>query len=199
MMRRLPIYILSFSALTSAAGETPQADVREYALDSCHFTLIDPYGARIDTDTESPIHSASYISLMRPNAQHSIEVSIRFTCNTNDGLDAFTNLHFKHESGSWSLIPSETDPENLVQAKLYPIRGEHVIGAAHTENQTTGEFTERTQGLVFCLTDQKQILCGISESVGYVAYPKESSLPQVLKLLESIEFIEPTPSPAGAP
>lgn len=195
-MHYMFLLVLSFVTFSAIAASPLNSVSREYVFDSCHFKLMDPYNGRIDVDNESSSHSASYIALIKPELRHSVEVSIRFTCDTAEGMRAFTELGFDNQSGVWKLIPNEYDPENLARVKLYPLTGNGTSGVASTDDQTTGEETERTQGLAFCLTNQKQILCGTSQAVGYLAYPEESSLPQVLKLLESIEFLEPAPSTA---
>ncbi len=126
-----------------------------------------------------------------PNARHAVEVLVTFYCDTHKGQKAFSDLGFARHNGEWVLPPDKNDPDNLSNQKLYRIKGHGLEGVVSTYDQTTGEESRRVQGLGFCLTDQKQILCGVSEAIGYVAYPKASSLPQVLKLLESIEFLEP--------
>lgn len=198
-MRHLLLLAVSFFSSISTADETAQRMTVEYQLDSCNFKFPDPYNGRTDIDYQSSIHSASYITLIKPVTRHSFEVSIQFLCQTLKGREAFTNMGYAYKNGQWVLIPDPNDPSNLSNMKLYKLHGSQTEGVASTYDQTTGALTERTRGLGFCLTDQKQILCGISETVGYVAYPKESRLPQVLKLLESIEFIEPTQPAPGSP
>ncbi|SMP72414.1 hypothetical protein [Pseudomonas panipatensis] len=191
-MRHLLFWVLCLVASAALATPTPRAVPREYMLDSCHFKFMDPYNGRIDVDNESSSHSASYIADMKPGYRHAVgEVSIHFYCDTMEGNNAFVALGFEKQGRAWVLLPNKSDPDNLLNKKLYPLKSPGIEGAASTYDQTTGERSRRFQGLGFCLTDQKQILCGVSETVGYVAYPKASSLPQVLKLLESIEFLEP--------
>lgn len=165
----------------------------EYIIDDCHFSFFDPYNGRADVDNESSVHSASYIASIERGEAHSVgEVSIVFVCKTTLGQKAFSNKGIAHNNGEWGVIPDKSDPENLANLKVYSLRGNDVDGAAITYAQTTGEEDRRVQGIGFCLTNQKQILCGTSEAVGYVAYPKQSSLPKVLELLKSIKFLEPT-------
>lgn len=184
--------LASASIIGQSVAATTAMAMKEYVVDDCHFAFSDPYNGRGDVDNESLVHSASYISSVGGVGMHSIgEVSIRFTCNTKKGRSAFTELGFDKHNGEWKLIPNEYDPKNLAQVKLYPLAGKGTDGAAATDNQTTGDENERTQGLSFCLTDQKQIICGTSSAVGYVAYPKQSSLPKVLELLKSIKFLDP--------
>ena len=195
-MRHLSFWVFCLAASTALANSPSTAVPREAEFDGCHFKLYDLYNGSLTLTTDGAPPVAVYSVIINPELLHSVEVSIRFTCDTAEGMRAFTELGFDNQSGVWKLIPNEHDPENLARVKLYPLTGNGTSGAASTDDQTMGEETERTQGLAFCLTNQKQILCGTSQAVGYLAYPEESSLPQVLELLESIEFLEPTPSTA---
>ncbi|MFZ5959106.1 hypothetical protein ACOXVJ_16515 [Pseudomonas knackmussii] len=198
-MRLLALLALSLATMTTSAKEPTHAAIQEIEFDGCHFKIKDPLNGnlRLTKDGSPPL--AVYTAQPNPNNYHSVDIEIIISCRTLKGLKAFTDLGFDRQNETWRLIPSTGDPENLAQVKLYPLKGHGTIGVASTDNQTTGEPNERVQGLAFCLTDQKQILCGTSDAIGYIAYPKESSLPQVLKLLESIEFIEPTQPTPGAP
>lgn len=101
---------------------------------------------------------------------------------------AFKRMGFIQIDGKWQLDPKEQPlPEQHV--KLYLLNEKSWIGAAYTIEQTTGPYKRRSTQLAFCLSNKVQTLCGGSEMVGFTAYPKESALPKVLKLLQSIEFI----------
>ncbi|WP_283439525.1 hypothetical protein [Pseudomonas panipatensis] len=188
-MRYLCFWALSFAASAAMANPTAHGVMREAEFGGCHFKLSDHYKGSLRLTTSGT--AAVYNLPFNPKLRNSVEVSILFFCDTGKGRKAFTDLGLGNQDGVWVLIPNKSDPQNLARVKLYPLRGNGTSGAASTYDQTTGERSRRFQGLGFCLTDQKQILCGVSEAVGYVAYPKASSLPQVLKLLESIEFLEP--------
>ncbi|WP_139199101.1 hypothetical protein [Pseudomonas panipatensis] len=192
MLRLSSVVMLWGIAVGNACAAPTKAIVHEVEFNGCRFKIMDSYGGSLKVSRYSPPKMAFYNYPPNPNARHAVEVSIRFTCDTKDGWRAFTELGFDKQNGKWKLLPNKYDPENSAKVKLYPLTGKGTDGAASTDDQTTGDESRRTQGLAFCLTDQKQILCGTSEAVGYVAYPKASSLPQVLKLLESIEFLEPS-------
>lgn len=170
-----------------SAGEN-----REASFDGCRFTIADSYGGQLEVSEYSPPKQAFYRFNSNVYARHAVDVSIEFSCSTTLGQKAFSNVGISHNNGEWGVIPDKSDPENLADLKVYTLRGNGVDGAAITYVQTTGEEERRVQGIGFCLTDQKQILCGTSEAVGYVAYPKQSSLPKVLELLKSIKFLDPT-------
>lgn len=188
-MRHILVLMLFFIAPAAVASSAIE---REAEFESCHFKINNHYNGDLILTTDGAPPVAVYHMPSNPELQHSVQVTIRFTCNTKKGESAFTELGLDKHAGEWRLIPNKYDPEDLARVKIYPLAGSGTDGAAATDNQTTGDENERTQGLVFCLTNQEQILCGTSSAVGYVAYPKQSNLPKVLKLLESIEFLEPT-------
>ncbi|MFZ5959108.1 hypothetical protein ACOXVJ_16525 [Pseudomonas knackmussii] len=197
MRRHVSIAVaLAFFAGSINAGQA-KSIMREAEFDGCHFKMKDTYGGELRVSRYAPPKLAFYSTQPEFRKRHSVEVVIRFRCQTTKGQEAYTNMGYSYEKNQWRLIPDPNDPQNSANMKLYKLHGPKIEGVASTYDQTTGEPTERIRGLGFCLTDQKQILCGVAQSVGLVAYPKESSLPQVLKLLESIEFIEPSqPTPA---
>lgn len=194
-MRKIMRWVWGVLVSASIVGQSvaATATAKEYILDDCHFAFFDPYNGRAYVDNESSVHSASYIASIGGGGAHSVsEVSIIFDCDTLKGKRAFSDMGLEHNNGAWHLIPNKSDPDNLLNQKLYVLDNNGLEGAAATDDQTTGDEERRVQGIGFCLTNQKQILCGTSQAVGYVAYPQQSSLPKVLELLKSIKFLEPT-------
>ncbi|MFR0692384.1 hypothetical protein ACLUTX_23510 [Enterobacterales bacterium AE_CKDN230030158-1A_HGKHYDSX7] len=191
-MRNVFVYGLVFWVSMMVAVPEVYAATQKVKVDDCLFQVSTIYGGSVELTTDGAPPVATYSFMSRSAGRHAVdEVSIRFTCNTNEGRQAFNDLGFDSQGGKWVLLRNEDDPEDLARVQLYVLNGNGADGAAVTDNQTTGEESERTQGLSFCLTDHKQILCGTSSAIGYVAYPKQSNLPKVLKLLESIEFLDP--------
>jgi hypothetical protein len=165
---------------------------REIALDSCHFKFNDPYGGRASVDNESSPHSASYLAIINPNTQHSFETSIFFDCEKGAGINDFPKpASVKKKGGEWE-IAFDGDAKAF-NTKLYPLQGNKWEGAGITQDQSNGDEGGRTRFFTFCLAHAEQVLCGSSDSVAYLEYQNESVLPQIIKLLESIEFID-TPS-----
>ena len=72
---------------------------------------------------------------------------------------------------------------------FYPLHGDDWTGGI-TQDGVNGDEKRRTRAFYFCIPHQQLALCGSLESVAYLMWPKETTLPQVIKLLESIEFID---------
>jgi hypothetical protein len=180
---------------TAAAGSAPSAGniaVREVIFDGCHFQISDPYRARVSADTESTTHSASYIAEINPKARYPFETWIQFDCENDVGLNDLPKLaSVGKENGQW-VIAFNGDAK-AVNTTLYTLHGKGWEGAGITQDQQDGDEDKRTRSFAFCLLRGSQALCGTSDTVMYLAHPKESVLPQVIKLLESIEFIDTPP------
>ena len=197
----LPVAALCYAATLACAKQSAaeHPTVREFALDACHFSLVDPYQAWIDTDKVSNPHSASYIATLNPRSRHPFETSIRFSCQ-----NAATAKTYSDRAGmqmtpkGWTIDPS---PDNLgikeQHTTFYPLHGQGWEGGGVTQDEINGEESRRTRSFSFCAPHGQFALCGSIQSVAYLMWPKETTLPQVIKLLESIEFID-TPTPASS-
>lgn len=96
----------------------------------------------------------------------------------------------------WALDPS---PDNIglkeQHTTFYPLHGKGWDGDGVTQDDVNGDERRRTRAFSFCIPHIQLALCGSMQSVAYLMCPKETTLPQVIKLLESVEFID---TPASA-
>ncbi|WP_371231405.1 hypothetical protein ACAW63_02335 [Pseudomonas sp. QE6] len=192
-MKRLSFFaIILFGVTTGARADLSENAVREVEFNGCRFKISNLHGGELRVSRYSPPKMAFYRFNSNPYTPHTTETSIEFYCDSSKGGKAFSDMGLGRHNGTWYLIPNKSDPGNLLNQKLYVLDNNGLEGAAATDDQTTGDEERRVQGIGFCLTNQKQILCGTSQAVGYVAYPQQSSLPKVLELLKSIKFLEPT-------
>lgn len=190
---RFNIIIIALSLVADGAyAESPRPIVQKAEFNGCRFSIIDSYGGSLEVSQYSPPKLAFYSFPSKPSAKNSLETSVTFYCDSSKGKKAFSDMGLEHNNGGWLLIQNKNDPDNLLNPKLYILDGNGLEGAASTYDQTTGEENRRVQGIGFCLTDQKQTLCGTSEAVGYVAYPKQSNLPKVIELLKTIKLLDPS-------
>jgi hypothetical protein len=75
-------------------------------------------------------------------------------------------------------------------AKFVPLDGKNWKGGGTLTDSTTGEPFKRYRRLHFCLVHDSHALCGWSDVVSHLSAPNESMLKNVLRLLNSIEFID---------
>ncbi|CAB3793881.1 hypothetical protein LMG28614_03784 [Paraburkholderia ultramafica] len=71
---------------------------------------------------------------------------------------------------------------------FYPLRGKGWDGGGVTQDTINGDEERRTRTFAFCISHKALAVCGIARSVGYLRHPNESALPQVIRLLDSVEF-----------
>ena len=188
MKRGMFLGVVVCTVITIAHAESPTTNhgfEREVAFDGCHFKITDLYGGRVT--------GASYFATINPKANHPFETWIQFYCEKSSADKAFLAMGMKRSSSQWVLAEDSYKPLPEEHVAVYPLQNASWTGAAMGSDQTTGDLNDRMRQLGFCLTNMRQILCGSIQQVMFVGYPKESTLPQVIQLLESIEFID-TPS-----
>ncbi|WP_175765654.1 hypothetical protein [Burkholderia ambifaria] len=188
---------LTMTATFAKEATFNQASVHELAFDGCHFKFSDPYHARISTDMKSATHSASYIANINPKARHPFETWIHFRCeNPATSKTYLESASIKLTPHGWILDTSKEDPNfPSPRTTFYALYGKSWHGGGTTQDETDGDEDKRTRAFNFCIPHNKLALCGSIQSVSYLSYPDESTLPQVIRLLESIEFIDRPPAP----
>ena len=174
---------------------------REVMFDGCHFKMKDPYnGALVATTRSTPV-LANYNATINPKASQPFETWIQFSCQNPVTAKTLSNYAgMKMTPKGWALDPS---PEygRLPQqhTTFYPLHGKHWDGGGVTLDQITGDEDSRRRFYAFCIPHNQLALCGVVRPVAYLEHLNESVLHQVIKLLESIEFIDtPSAKPAAA-
>jgi hypothetical protein len=172
---------------------------REVMFDGCHFKMADPYNGSLTLTTDGAPPLANYDATINPKASQSFETSIQFDCHNNitwSDLPRISGGGLAKSDGKWVIAFKDAKEVNM---KLYTFHGKDWDGAGTTADQQDGDEDKRTRSFVFCLVHRSQALCGSDDTVMYLTHPTESVLPQILKLLESIEFIDtPSAKPAAA-
>ncbi|GGP25861.1 hypothetical protein [Silvimonas amylolytica] len=180
------------SAFVCAKGKPVLGPVvHEVRFDACHYRVTDTFNGWIDLNTEGSTHTFSYIANLNPKAKRPFETSIQFYCDSNKGMDkAFFDMGMQRTTGKWALKDGDDKPLAEEHAVFYTLQSTGWNGGGYGLDQTWGEPKDRTRSFAFCLTNGPQTLCGYSEVVGYAKRPHEWVIPQVIKLLQSIEFID---------
>ncbi|MDQ7977578.1 hypothetical protein QYH69_10045 [Paraburkholderia sp. SARCC-3016] len=164
--------------------------LREISLDSCKFRMKDPYHVGVSIDTRSSSHSASYVVTIDPRAQHPFQTWIRLSCEdpvTSRTLTDIAGMKMSDKGWVLNLTPNDFEEQHTT---FYPLRGQGWSGGGVTQDDTDGDETRRTRTFSFCIPHRQLAICGVAQSVGYLKWPNESVLPQVIQILESIEFID---------
>jgi hypothetical protein len=82
--------------------------------------------------------------------------------------------------------------------KLILLNGVNWTGAGTITDSTTGELFDRYRRLNFCLVHDTRALCGWSDVVPHLSIPKKNVLKKVLRLLNSIEFVDDSHAPPAS-
>ncbi|WP_199100036.1 hypothetical protein [Dyella sp. ASV21] len=184
----------------SKQPDAPQVVVRDVAFDKCHFTMRDTYNGRLSaaTDGGAP-RIANYHGTINPKAHHPFDTWIQFSCEHSATAKTYLeSASIKLTPRGWVLDTSKEDPAfPSPRTTFYALHGSGWEGAGTTQDDTDGDETRRTRAFNFCIPHEQLALCGSIQNVAYLMWPKETTLPQVIKLLESIEFID-TPVPASS-
>jgi len=163
--------------------------VHAVTFNGCHFKMKDPYGGTLQATERSTPALANYSAEINPSARHPFETWIQFDCENNVNISDLSKLAgVGKQNGRW-VIAFNGDAKAL-NTTLYTLHGKGWEGAGITQDQQDGDEDKRTRTFSFCLLHASRALCGTTDTVMYLAQPNESVLPQVIKLLESIEFID---------
>jgi hypothetical protein len=165
---------------------------------SCHIILRDPYEGTLRVTESGKL--ANYASRnINPKARHPFVTWIQFSCEDPTTSKTYVQrAGMRMASGGWELEPSL---ENVGLAEqhttFHALKGRGWDGGGVTRDDINGDEDRRTRAFTFCIPHKRLALCGSMENAGYLMWPKETVLPQVIKLLESIEFID-TPATASS-
>lgn len=184
--RLLALLVFSFSMNLSLADSSgaSQSAIHDVDLGECHFTIRDPFGGIVTRTTDGPPTYATYHAEIGPKAQRRFETEIQFECHSNVTIGELSDLAgVIKENGKWVVSLNNVEATN---AKLHILNGHNWDGAGITQDET-GEAGRR-RSFTFCITHKTQVVCGQDDTVMYLDIPRQNVLPQIIRLLDSIEF-----------
>ena len=183
---------LHAQVVTKYSASGTENDVK---LGVCHFKLHDAFNGEIRLTTRSKPQLANYSgSLMRDSEKS--EVSIKMSCR-NVLKDELRDCGLELKDGK--LNTSGTDQFTEEEKKqfheeLITFVGKNWKGAGVQSEYTFQNSNQnrdiRVKDFSFCLRHDEVVLTGSVSAVAEVGKPKESALPNIIKLLESVEFID---------
>jgi hypothetical protein len=161
--------------------------VAEHVIGDCQFRM-----KNIESGDFAGNSSTKFGGYSVGNDSDSKFWAVHMVCETLHPEVLAERANIKKMNGRWEIEDrGQPFPEGL-RVRLYVLKGTNWDGAGTTLDQTDGEENRRTRGLAFCLVHETKALCGSSD-VMYLTHPKSSVLNKVLKLLNSIEFIDGPP------
>lgn len=194
-MRRTIVGVIAWgmTALAANAEEpvSPQSVETEVVFGQCHFKLKDPYGADFRATRSRLPPMANYIANVNTGGAYPFEIWIQFSCQDPATAQTLSERALiKMTDKGWVLDP--TPGREIIEQQhttFYPLHGKGWIGGGTTQDDVNGDEARRMRTFNFCIPHRQLAVCGYVD-VGYLLKPKESVFPQVIQLLQSIEFID---------
>jgi hypothetical protein len=107
------------------------------------------------------------------------------------------------KTGKWVIHPIEVGPadeefiQNSVQAKLLAksrfggqLDAVNSTGYYRVEKPTYGDEARREYSFSACLMHPPAVLCALATNAGALRQPKKSLVPYLIKLLQTVEFVD---------
>ncbi|MFJ2364909.1 hypothetical protein ACIPIN_14650 [Pseudomonas sp. NPDC087697] len=192
-----PLVLMLAPIISWADGSNTPPSLVRAALDSCGFTMTDFYGGTYEIVKEGDPHLFFYSKLINPKAKKALSVNITFRCvNPATPEDFFKFSGSKLTDKGWVMdLDPDVANDSGMHNTFYLLKGKGWEGTGISQDVTNGDEENRTRRFGFCIPHDGAALCGGGD-VAYLNDLKSSSLKQVVKMLETIEFIEPS---TGAP
>jgi hypothetical protein len=187
--------LLFYLVATASVGYPSSAGpvtVHAVTFNGCHFKMKDPYGGTLQATERSTPALANYSAEISPTARHPFETWIQFTCQnpvTDETLSELAGIKLTNKGWVLDSSPDSIGPPET-HTTFYPLHGKSWDAGGVTQDDINGDEERRIRAFAFCIPHDKLALCGVVRHVAYLSHLNESVLPQVIKLLESIEFID---------
>lgn len=190
----ISVIFIALCANASDLKENSILRISELNFGFCHFKVSDPFKGRLRVYANDKPPAAAYIGPLVRDEDHS-EISIRFTCNDSSPKTLALRAGVRLQEKNWVLADAATQGStdedlNALKTTLVKFGGDRWVGIGMTQDQSSGDEDLRARSFLFCIPHGALALCGSAESVAQLNNLKESSMPNIIKLLESIEFID---------
>jgi hypothetical protein len=184
------------AAANAALSSEGKVTVHEVEFGGCHFKMKDPYGGTLQATHRSSSVLANYNAKINPTSSHPFETEIQFSCQNPVNEQTLSELAgIKMIDRRWVL---DTSPDSIgppeAHTTFYPLHGENWEAGGVTQDDINGDKDRRTRVFAFCIPHNKLALCGVVRDVAYLSHLNESILPEVVQLLEIIEFVDTSTS-----
>ncbi|MBN3853348.1 hypothetical protein G3N59_08170 [Paraburkholderia sp. Ac-20340] len=170
---------------------------REVSVKACHFRMSDPYGGTLTENADEKL--ANYNAIINPKARRPFETWISFSCWGATDTSVISRLAgMRMTDKGWAIDPQSGYMSfKKAHTTFHSLHGEDWMGGGVSMDDINGDEVRRTRAYTFCIIHDQISLCGAVRYVAYLQHLNESVLPQVIKMLNSIEFVD-DPSAASA-
>lgn len=168
---------------------------RIYADRKCHFRIAEEARQRYDTGRY----------MFDPTKANPAGWSFGFACHAGiSQSDVYDQVGAKPVDGKWIDLDYNEPFQPKQKFKFIEFAGRNWKGIGTTVDQIYfAEANRRSRFFNFCLVENNgpQVLCGRTQIRGVTQPESASKLPEIMAVLKTIEFVDPSAalaSPAGA-
>lgn len=200
-------FIISTAACAQVHTEIFQdgkTSVHDVNFDGCHFKMTDPFDGSVRLGGRGKPVVGIYRGPLYQAKSEPNDFGMQFLCKPADKVDKkLCGLELENGKIITSGLEGFTEDEKLevkknLNQKLIILNGKNWKGAGVQEDQISGDEELRTRSFNFCMPFGDHIVKGRVESAAQLENLKESAMPNIIKLLEGIEFIDNTATTAPA-
>lgn len=193
--------IIACISVDATEGTVPvytQHATDTYKMGPCRIRIANLFGGhfKIPNAAAAPTHGRYYFPIAADGA---FQVVDGFGVDCMDAPDfdsAQRLLGISHDGDHWFRRESDGNRlpfEEGEHARIIDLRGLNWSGLGLLVTDTTGAPAQRTQIFSFCLVHEKHAICG-ETPVMLLSHPRNSDLPKVRAILQSIEFVDDGPA-----
>lgn len=188
------LFALNIQAQSTVTGISPK--VFDANVGECHFRLTDPFNGRLRVDLDEKLKSANYHGPLHQKGPEKNDLWIQVWCVQESKVNK-KNCGLELENGKLDTDGLEAlsqDERRSLNQTLITLIGKGWTGSGVQEDQISGDEELRSRSFNFCIPipHRDYVVEGRVESAAQLNNLKESAMPNIIKLLESIEFIDDT-------
>jgi len=164
--------------------------------DDCVIRIVDYFGGELSRRGPG---RARYASNKVPVKTSLHEFGVPFTCDKNPSSgnnsiarDYGAKLNTNNGKWEYSYHGLEKEEINILKpaTSIHNFSSINATGFYITQDATDGLPRLRDRTMTYCLFGEKNHICGL-KTVMRLNEPKTNQLPYILKILRSVEFLEP--------
>jgi hypothetical protein len=189
----LMVMVFTISAPVKASATRPKtAQTEMHVVGQCAFRIPKTPGVRFEMDKDSDSGGFGVGHTGDPDFW-----AVQMACKSLSPDLLETMVGVQRDGNTYVLGNQKERFIKEQNTKLILLNGVNWTGAGTITDSTTGELFDRYRRLNFCLVRGSRALCGWSNVVAHLSAPKKNVLKKVLRILNSIEFVDDSWSSAA--
>ncbi|MBN3853349.1 hypothetical protein G3N59_08175 [Paraburkholderia sp. Ac-20340] len=193
MIKKILAGMAAFGISTVLCAKSPENIkyfTKEAKFSECHFKITDPYSGTLTVYEDQG--TAYYNVDINKKVRRPFETRMQFSCESATDEKTISQLAGMKKTNRGWAIDQQSGYTKIKGAHttFYSLKGKGWRGGGVSMDDINGDEGQRNRVYTFCIIHQQVALCGAVSRVAYLKHLNESVLPQVIKILNSIEFID---------